>query len=72
MFDDFLDPVGEFRAYLDYTQSFKVYPKLISIVKYKGYIDKAAFLLWSFIKMVRCSNWGQIIGKLNVLAISSN
>lgn len=45
MFDDFLDPVGEFRAYLDYTQSFKVYPKLISIVKYKGYIDKAAFLL---------------------------
>jgi O-methyltransferase len=45
IFDDFLDPLGEFRAFFDYTKSFNVKPVPISIVNYGKLIDKIAFIL---------------------------
>ena len=34
MFDDFLDPLGEFMAFSNYSQAFKIKTKLISAVKF--------------------------------------
>ncbi|MCW6169356.1 MAG: TylF/MycF family methyltransferase [Thermoplasmatales archaeon] len=45
MFDDFLDPLGEFRAFNDYCQAFRVKPRTISAVKYGKLFDKTAFML---------------------------
>jgi len=45
MFDDFLDPLGEFRAFNDYCHAFRVDIKMISGVKYGKLFDKAAFIL---------------------------
>ena len=45
MFDDFLDPIGEFKAFFDVKKSFNVKPKLISAVKYGKLIYKAAFVV---------------------------
>lgn len=43
IFDDFLDPLGEFMAFTNYCQACKVKPKLISAVKYGNLFDKVAF-----------------------------
>ena len=45
MFDDFLDPLGEFMAFNNYCQAFRLKPKLISAVKYRGLFDKVAFMV---------------------------
>lgn len=45
LFDDFLDPMGEFRAFFDYIKSFNVKPVPVSIVNYGKLIDKIAFVL---------------------------
>ena len=45
IFDDFLDPLGEFMAFTNYCQAFKVKPKLISAVKYGNLFDKVAFMV---------------------------
>ena len=43
MFDDFLVPLGEFRAFSDYCQAFREQSKIISVVKYGSSFDKTAF-----------------------------
>ena len=48
IFDDFQDPLGEFRAFSDYCQAFRVKPKIISAVKYGSFFDKAAFTINNF------------------------
>lgn len=50
MFDDFLDPLGEFMAYSNYCQTFRIKPKLISAVKYGKLLDKVAFMVMSTVK----------------------
>ena len=45
MFDDFLDPLGEFMAFSNYCQAFRIKPKLISAVKYKEFFDKVTFMV---------------------------
>lgn len=45
MFDDFLDPLGEFKAFSDYCQAFRVKPTIVSAVKYGHLFDKTAFIL---------------------------
>lgn len=45
MFDDFLDPVGEFRAFSDYRKAFRVQAKIVSAVKYGKLFDKAIFII---------------------------
>ena len=45
MFDDFLDPLGEFRAFSDYCQAFRIKPRIISAVKYGNLFDKVAFIV---------------------------
>lgn len=44
IFDDFLDPIGEFKAFNDYCQAFKVHTTLLAAVKSGKLIDKCAFL----------------------------
>jgi hypothetical protein len=50
MFDDFLDPLGEFMAFSNYCQAFRLKPKLISAIKYRGLFDKVAFMVMSAVK----------------------
>ena len=50
MFDDFLDPLGEFLAFSNYCQAFRIKAKLISAVKYGDLFDKVAFMLMSNMK----------------------
>ncbi len=50
MFDDFLDPLGEFLAFSNYCQAFRIKPKLISAVKYGDLFDKVAFMVMSSVK----------------------
>ena len=50
MFDDFLDPLGEFMAFSNYCQAFRILPKVISAVKYGELFDKVAFMVISAIK----------------------
>jgi hypothetical protein len=50
LFDDFLDPLGEFMAFNNYCQAFRISPKLISGVKYGELFDKVAFMVISAIK----------------------
>lgn len=45
IFDDFLDPIGEFRAFQDYCRTFRTNPKLLATVRYKRLVDKAAFVV---------------------------
>lgn len=45
IFDDFMDPVGEFKAFLDYCHAFGINPRLIAYVAYGKFIDKATFIL---------------------------
>lgn len=45
MFDDFLDPLGEFRAFDDYSKAFRVQPKIVSAVKYGKPFDKVSFTM---------------------------
>jgi hypothetical protein len=45
IFDDFMDPVGEIKAFLDYCHAFRINPNLIAYVAYGKFIDKAAFIL---------------------------
>ena len=45
MFDDFLDPLGEFKAFSDYCQTFRIKPEIVSAVRYGKIFDKAAFIL---------------------------
>jgi len=44
MFDDFLDPLGEFKAFSDYCQAFRIKPEIVSAVMYGKIFDKAAFI----------------------------
>lgn len=44
IFDDFLDPLGEFKAFDDYCRSFQVRPKPIASVKFGKLTDKCAFI----------------------------
>ena len=50
MFDDFLDPLGEFMAFCNYCQAFMIEPKLIAAVKYGDLFDKVAFIVMSTAK----------------------
>ena len=50
MFDDFLDPLGEFMAFGNYCQAFRIEPKLISAVKYRSLFDKVAFMVTNAVK----------------------
>ena len=50
MFDDFLDPLGEFMAFGNYCQAFRIAPKLITAVKYRELFDKVAFMVISAVK----------------------
>ena len=45
MFDDFLDPLGEFMAFGNYCQAYRIEPKLITAVKYGNLFDKVAFMV---------------------------
>lgn len=45
MFDDFLDPLGEFRAFDDYSKAFRVQPKIVSAEKYGKLFDKVSFTM---------------------------
>ena len=45
MFDDFLDPLGEFMAFGNYCQAYRIEPKLITAVKYGDFFDKVAFMV---------------------------
>ena len=45
MFDDFLDPLGEFMAFRNYCQAYRIEPKLITAVKYGNLFDKVAFMV---------------------------
>ena len=47
MFDDFLDPIGEFMAFGNYCQAFRIKTELIAAVKYVGLLDKASFMVTS-------------------------
>jgi hypothetical protein len=47
MFDDFLAPIGEFMAFRNYCQAFRIKTELISAVKYVGLFDKASFMVKS-------------------------
>lgn len=44
MFDDFLDPLGEFKAFNDYCIALRIKPNIISAVKYGKLFDKVAFM----------------------------
>lgn len=44
MFDDFLDPVGEFKAFIDYTSCHRFYPSPIATMKNKKLIERIAFI----------------------------
>ncbi len=44
MFDDFLDPLGEFKAFSDYCQALRIKPEIVSAVRYGKLFDKAAFI----------------------------
>ena len=50
MFDDFLDPLGEFMAFSNYSQAFKIKTKLISAVKFGELFDKVGFMVISTVK----------------------
>ena len=50
MFDDILDPLGEFMAFSNYCQAFRLKPKLISAVKYRDLFDKVALKVMSAVK----------------------
>ena len=50
MFDDFLDPLGEFMAFSNYSQAFKIKTKLISAVKFGELFDKVGFMAISTVK----------------------
>ena len=41
----FLDPLGEFKAFSDYSQAFRIKPEIVSAVRYGKLFDKAAFIL---------------------------
>ena len=43
IFDDLLDPLGEFHAFTDYCQAYIRHPKLIGAVKYGKFFEKAAY-----------------------------
>ena len=45
MFDDFLDPLGEFMAFSNYCQAFRIKLRIISAVKYGKLSDKASFMV---------------------------
>ena len=45
IFDDFLDPMGEFKAFQDYCQTFRTSPKLLATVRFRRLVDKAAFIV---------------------------
>ena len=47
MFDDFLDPLGEFFAFSNYCQALRIETKLITAVKYGDLFDKVAFMVIS-------------------------
>ena len=49
MFDDFLDPLGEFKVFSDYCVAFRIKPKIISAVKCEHLFDKVAFRVMSTI-----------------------
>ena len=44
MFNDFLDPLGESKAFSDYCQAFRIRPEIVSAVRYGKLFDKAAFI----------------------------
>ena len=44
MFNDFLDPLGEFKAFSDYYQAFRIRPETVSAVRYGKLFGKAAFI----------------------------
>ncbi len=44
IFDDFIDPIGEFLLFEEYCSSFFVTPKVLSMVVWKGLADKVAFM----------------------------
>ena len=50
MFDDFLDPLGEFMAFGNYCQAFRIELKPITAVKYGKLFDKVAFMVISDVK----------------------
>ena len=50
LFDDFLDPLGEFMAFSNYCQAFRITPKLISAVKYGELFDKVVFMVISAVR----------------------
>lgn len=45
IFDDFLDPLGEFQAFQDYCKSYIINPKLIGAVKYGRFFEKTGYQL---------------------------
>ena len=44
MFDDFLDPLGEFKGFSDYCQAFRIKPEIVSAVRYGKLSDKVTFV----------------------------
>ena len=52
MFDDFLDLFGEFMAFGNYCQVFRIEPKLNTAVKCGALFDKVAFMVMSTAKKV--------------------
>ena len=53
MLDDFLDPLGEFMAFGNYCQAFRLEPKLITASKYRALFDKVAFMVMNTAKKVQ-------------------